>query len=76
MPPSKQNEQPGALLLSSAHREDFPSLLASSYVPERGYHIAAVHFCDHIRELSDYISNSVVSSITWGYDTQLHLTQR
>lgn len=66
MSPSKQNEEPGALLLSSAHRKNSPSLLAPSYVLEKGYHIGAIHFCDQSWGLADSARNSVASSITWG----------
>lgn len=73
--PSKQNEQ-GDLLLSSAPWEDFPSSLASIYVPERGCCPVAGHFCDPTQ-------NSVILSVTlWcqpsleGMTLGLHLTQK
>lgn len=40
--PSKQSEQPGALLLSSIHWEDFPSPLSFKDVSERGSCAVAV----------------------------------
>ena len=58
MSPSKQNEEPGALLLSSAHRKNSPSLRAPSYVLEKGYHIWAIHFCDQSWGLADSARNS------------------